>query len=177
MTASLVIFSRSAAGRQRLKVTFVQATNRFFADTQMFGVHFMPVWAYTLAAHLRTVPDLEIALFDDRFDQPDSLPESDIYLFTGINQDYDAIVSFEAYLRQRFPRAIAVIGGPICWSYNMAGKIDSLSMFDHIVIGDGEMLITNLVDSIRSGRALPKLIECTQRFNPSESLPMDRELL
>jgi hypothetical protein len=23
--------------------------------------------------------------------------ESDIYLFTGINQDYDAIVSFEAY--------------------------------------------------------------------------------
>ena len=160
-----------------MKVTFVQATNRFFSDTQMFGVHFMPVWAYTLAAHLRSIPDVEIALFDDRFDQPDTLAESDVYLFTGINQDYDAIVTFEAYLRQRFPKAIAVLGGPICWSYNMAGKIEALSMFDHIVIGDGEILVTDLINSIRSGRVLPKVIESSQRFDPAQSLPMDRQLL
>jgi hypothetical protein len=35
----------------------------------MFGVHFMPVWVYTLAAHLRTVPDVELDLHDDRFDE------------------------------------------------------------------------------------------------------------
>src|SRR6516225_6788609 len=97
----------------RLKVTFVQVTNRFFADTQMFGVPFMAVWVYTLAAHLRAVPELDIALFDDRFDDPQDIQAADVFLFTGINQDYDAIVTFEGVLRQRFPEAKIVIGGPI----------------------------------------------------------------
>src|SRR5437879_4391906 len=68
-----------------LKVTFVQASNRFFADTQMFGVHFMPVWAYTLAAHLSNLPDLDIRLFDDRFDDPAAIECANVFLFTGIN--------------------------------------------------------------------------------------------
>src|SRR5262245_3590799 len=104
----------------------------------MFGVHFMPVWAYTLSAHLRGIPDLEIALFDDRFDRPEDIPAADVYLLTGINQDHDALVRTAALLRQRFSNASVIIGGPICWSYKMAGKIDALSMFDHIVVGDGE---------------------------------------
>jgi radical SAM superfamily enzyme YgiQ (UPF0313 family) len=160
-----------------LKVTFVQATNRVFTDTQMFGVHFMPVWAYTLAAHLRGLPDLEIGLFDDRLDRPKEIPVSDIYLFTGINQDYDAIVRLESVLRRRFPEATSVIGGPICWSYHAAGKIDALCMFDHVVIGDGEGIIRNVIDSIQSGKALPKVIESTCRFELSQALPMDRDLL
>lgn len=160
-----------------MKITFVQVTNRFFADTQMFGVHFMPVWTYTLAAHLRGVPELEIRLFDDRFDELEDTPESDIYLLTGINQDYEALVQFEAFLRRRFPNSRIVIGGPICWSYNMAGKIELLDMFDHIVVGDGEPVIVDLIDSIRSGRPLPRLVESPQRFNLAQALPMDRELL
>src|SRR5262245_54407645 len=112
----------------------------------MFGVHFMPVWAYTLAAHLRGTPDLEVGLFDDRFDRPDDIPASDVYLLTGINQDYDAIVRVQAFIRQRFPNALFVIGGPICWSYNSGGKIEALNMFDHIVIGDGEPVIRDVVE-------------------------------
>src|SRR5262245_15197621 len=123
----------------------------------MFGVHFMPVWAYTLAAHLRSVPDLDIRLFDDRFENHEDLPASDVYLLTGINQDYEAIVRFESFVRRRFPEAKMIIGGPICWSYNMAGKIQALEMFDHIVIGDGELLIGDLIDSIRLGKTIPKL--------------------
>jgi radical SAM superfamily enzyme YgiQ (UPF0313 family) len=160
-----------------LRVTFVHATNRFFADTQMFGVHFMPVWAYTLAAHLRSLPDLALALFDDRFDNAGDISAADVYLFTGINQDFEAIVSFQAVLRKRFPDAVCVIGGPICWSYNMAGKIDALGAFDHIVIGDGEAVIRDLISSLRSRTPLPKVVEAAQRFDLARSLPMDRELL
>src|SRR5688572_7322549 len=101
----------------------------------MFGVHFMPVWAYTLASHLRAVPDVEISLFDDRFDPPSKLQHADVFLFTGINQDYDAIITLHGIIRERFPAARVAIGGPICWSYNMAGRIQSLEMFDYIVIG------------------------------------------
>jgi radical SAM superfamily enzyme YgiQ (UPF0313 family) len=160
-----------------LKVTFVQATNRFFADTQMFGVHFMPVWAYTLAAHLRAVPDVEIRLFDDRFDDPRYISAADVYLFTGINQDYEAIAALAASLRARFPASRLVIGGPICWSYRMAGKIQALEMFDHIVIGDGEEIIADVVGAIRSGQAVTMIVESSKRFDLSHAIPMDRMLL
>jgi len=160
-----------------VKVTFVQTTNRFFADTQMFGVHFMPVWAYTLASHLRGVSDVEISLFDDRFDDPLDIPAADVFLLTGINQDYDAIASLQASIRQRFQKARLLIGGPISWSYKMAGKIDALAMFDHVVIGDGEEIIGDLIQSIRSGKSLPRVIESPRRFDFARALPMDRELL
>jgi len=160
-----------------MKVTFVQATNRFFSDTQMFGVHFMPVWAYTLAAHLRSLSGVTLRLFDDRFDDAAAIEPADIFLFTGINQDYNAIVAMETSLRKRFPAARMVIGGPICWSYNMAGKIDALDVFDHIVIGDGEEMAGHIVGSIIAGHPIPKIVESPKRFDLSLALPMDEELL
>jgi radical SAM superfamily enzyme YgiQ (UPF0313 family) len=160
-----------------MNVTFVHATNRFFSDTQMFGVHFMPVWAYTLAAHLRSLPGVTLRLFDDRFDDAAAIVASDIFLFTGINQDYDAIVAMQKSLRERFPRARMVIGGPICWSYNMAGKVGALDGFDHIVIGDGEEMAGNIVGSILAGQPIPKVVESPKRFDLSLALPMDAELL
>lgn len=56
----------SPAAPRTLRVALVHAVNKRVADTQMFGIHFMPVWAYTLAAHMRDVPDLEIRLNDLR---------------------------------------------------------------------------------------------------------------
>jgi radical SAM superfamily enzyme YgiQ (UPF0313 family) len=160
-----------------MKVTFVQTANRLFSDTQMFGVHFMPVWAYTLAAHLRSFPGITLRLFDDRFDDGDTVEASDVFFFTGINQDYDAIVRQAAALRDRFRGARLVIGGPICWSYKMAGKIEALYMFDHIVIGDGEEMAGHLIGSIIADQPAPKVIEAPQRFDLSRALPMDEALL
>src|SRR5436190_21726373 len=160
-----------------MRVTLVQAANRFFSDTQMFGVHFMPVWAYTLAAHMRTLSGITLRLFDDRFDDAAAIEAADIFLFTGINQDYDAIVAMETSLRSRFLAARMVIGGPICWSYNMAGRIEALGVFDHIIIGDGEELAGHIVGSIAAGQPIPKIVESPKRFDLSLALPMDEELL
>ena len=159
------------------RITFVQATNRFFADTQMFGVYCMPVWAYTLAAHLADLPDVELTLFDDRFDTVGDARPAELFLFTGINQDYDAIVALHGALKRRFPQARFVIGGPICWSFRTAGKLDGLGMFDHVVVGDGEVVVRRLVTDLRAGQPVPPLVEPAERFDLRRALPMHRPLL
>jgi radical SAM superfamily enzyme YgiQ (UPF0313 family) len=160
-----------------MKVTFVQAANRLFSDTQMFGVHFMPVWAYTLAAHLRPLHGVTLRLFDDRFDDATEIEAADIFFFTGINQDYDAIIALATSLSDRFPCARMVIGGPICWSYKMAERLGALDGFDHIVIGDGEEMGGHIVASMIEGQPIPRVIESPQRFDLSRALPMDADLL
>lgn len=159
------------------KLTFVHTQNRFFADTQMFGIHFMPVWAYTLAAHVATIPEVEVALFDERFEKVVDVGPADVFLFTGINQDYDAIVATRRTLKARFPNACFVIGGPIVWSLNTAGKIGRLDMFDHLFIGDGEETVVEFVRALQSGAAIPKVIQAPRRFDLRQALPMHRHLL
>lgn len=123
------------------------------------------------------MPDLEVALVDDRFDTLGNVRAADLFLFTGINQDYEAIVAVHRDLKRRFPTARFVIGGPICWSFRTAGKLDRLAMFDHVVVGDGEDVIRRLVAELRAGQALPPLIEVAERFDLRRALPMHRPLL
>src|SRR6185369_16484463 len=114
---------------------------------------------------------------DDRFDDAAAIEAADIFLFTGINQDDSAIVALERELRARFPEARMVIGGPICWSYSVAGKLEALDGFDHIVIGDGEEMVRHVVGSMVAGQPIPKVVESPRRFDLSQALPMDLELL
>ncbi len=160
-----------------MKVAFVHTQSRFFADTQTFGVHLMPVWAYTLAAHLAAFGDVELALVDDRFDDVDTVAPADVFLFTGINQDYDAIVATHARLAGAHPSAVFAIGGPICWSFATAGKLDALAMFDHVFIGDGEETVVRFIADVRAGRPVPKVVETRERFPLDRALPMHRGLL
>lgn len=143
----------------------------------MFGVHYMPVWIYTLAAYLRDIPDLNIKMFDSRVQDENNLPEADLYLFTGINQDYEAIFSYLKNARQMHPKATFVLGGPICWSYQQAGKVEKLYDFDHIVIGDGEPVIVDLVTKLKTKQQLPKILNWDRKFEVAKSINMDRTLL
>ena len=80
------------------RIVFVHTEDRSFADTQMFGIQFMPVWAYTLAAHLAALPDVEIELLDLRIESIAAARAADLFLFTGINQDYEAIGDLHALI-------------------------------------------------------------------------------
>lgn len=143
----------------------------------MFGVHYMPVWIYNLAAYLRPISNLQILMFDIRTTAETLLPEADIFLFTGINQDYPAIMEFLKMTRHRFPNSTCVLGGPICWSYQQAGQVEKLYAFDHLVIGDGEPVIKNLIENLVNGISCPKVLEWSQKFEVATSLEMDRQLL
>ena len=76
--------SRGDADGGPLRCAFVHAPDPVYSDTQNYGAKFMPVWAYTLAAHIPADERFELALYDTRFDALESIGEADVFLFSGI---------------------------------------------------------------------------------------------
>lgn len=160
-----------------MKLAFVHAPDACYAETQTFGVPIMPTWAYTLAAHIADLPEVEMTLVDTRFDPLAGVAAADVFLFSGLNQDHAALVEAQRVLRARFPRARFVLGGPICWSFHTAGQVERLAMFDHVVIGDGEAALPQLLTALAERRDVPWLTEVTDRFPLGSARPMHRPLL
>src|SRR5438270_7598510 len=159
------------------RISFVHTPNSFLAETQQYGAMFMPVWAYTLAAYVEEPEGYEMRLFDMRFDDVEEVPAADLFVFSGVNQDYESIVATHASLRERHPRATFVIGGPVTWSLNQAGEVSKLEMFDHVLIGDGEESFPRFVKNF-SGRArLPKVVENKVRFDVTRARGFYRPFL
>ena len=158
-----------------MRITFVHTADRLYSDSQMFGLHFPPTWVYSLAAHLGGIANLH--LVDDRVQSLDEAQESDLFLYSGINQDLEAILKNRKQLASRFPGARHGIGGPICWSLQQAGKLGELAAFDHCFVGDGERLVREFVCGLAEGKIFSKVVEASGRFPLSESLPLHRELL
>ena len=136
----------------------------------------MPVWAYTLASHIDREP-YKLDLYDTRIESIDNVRHADIYLFTGINQDYPTLVEAHKTLKDKFPNSKFILGGPITWSYSQAGDLDKFSFFDHLFIGDGEGEINDLLNRIIAGDEDRNIIRNEKRFEISNSVLMDRSFL
>src|SRR2546421_6349441 len=119
------------------RISFVHAPNAFLAETQQYGAMFMPVWAYTLAAYVEEPEQYELRLFDLRFDEVDEVPAADLFVFGGVNQDYESIVAAHDSLRARYPESTFVVGGPVAWSLKQAGEVSELGVFRPGFVGDG----------------------------------------
>ena len=163
------------------RVNFIHAPDPLLSEYQNFGNKYMPIWAFVLAAHVPEDSGFEIDLFDTRIEAVDDITAADIFLFSGLNQDHQHIEDVAAALRQRYPEARFVIGGPICWSFDKAGELEKLDSFDHVVIGDGEEVIAGLLRDIAGGESetredVPRLTRVARRFDVSQSLPMHRRL-
>ncbi len=159
------------------RISFVHAPDAFLAETQQYGAMFMPVWAYTLAAYIEKPEQYELSLFDMRFDKVSEVPAAELFVFSGINQDYESILETHAKLRERHLGATFIIGGPITWSLNQAGEISKLEMFDHIFIGDGEEAFPQFVEQFSSRANLPQVLETRVRFNVARARPFYRPFL
>jgi radical SAM superfamily enzyme YgiQ (UPF0313 family) len=167
----------SGPGARPLLCVFVHAPDPLYADTQNYGAMFMPVWAYTLAAHVPADGRFELQLCDTRFESPDKIEALDIALFSGINQDHNSLMRTHADLRKRFPNMVSIIGGPICWSFDQAGDLDKLADFDHIFIGDGEQAIASLLEHIGADRPIEPIVRNPKRFDMGEARALNKELL
>lgn len=159
------------------RVSFVHTPDAFLADTQQYGAMFMPVWAYTLAAYVEEPERYDLRLFDVRFDDAAEVPEADLFVFSGVNQDYETIVSTHAELREMYPASTFVIGGPVTWSLNQAGEASKLEMFDHIFIGDGEEAFPRFLKMFGERDRLPKILETKVRFDVSQARGFYRPFL
>lgn len=160
-----------------LKVVFIHAPDSMYSNLQNYGAKFMPVWAYVLAAHLADEGRYEMSLFDLRFEDRDDVSEADIYLFSGINQDCASLLSVKGYLKEKYPSARTMIGGPICWSFDQAGCLEQLDTFDHIFIGDGEEMIAGLLQSLSENSLPDHVIRAEKRFDIANKRPMHKGLL
>ena len=113
---------------QPYRVAFIHAPDPVYADTQNYGAKFMPVWAYTLGAHIPSDGRFELVLTDCRFESEMAITEADIYLFSGINQDFSNMERVRNNLQGLYPNSKSMIGGPICWSFEQAGTLSQLSL-------------------------------------------------
>ena len=160
-----------------MRVTFIHAPEPMYADTQNYGAQFMPVWAYTLASHLPESQGFTVSLFDSRYESFKVLADSEVFLFSGINQDYANLVKVAKDTRNLFPHRKLVIGGPITWSFDQAGDLDSLDVFDYIFIGDGEELIAGYLESIVSTNPPPRVFRNMKRFDMDQAKPLNKPLV
>ena len=162
---------------KKLRIAFIHAPDLNYADTQNYGAKFMPVWAYTLASHIPDSEQFDLKLFDIRFQSLKAIAEADIYLFSGMNQDCGSIEKTRSYLKQQYPKATSMIGGPICWSFDQANSLEQLNGFDHIFIGDGEDYIKSIVEDFLKKAPLARVIRAKQRFDIKKARPFYRPML
>lgn len=159
------------------KCTFVHTPDPTYADHQNYGVEFMPTWIFTLASHIPESENYKLDFYDTRFDQIEDIQESDVFLFSGINQDYNMLLKVWGNLKEKYPHAKAVIGGPICWSFMQVGDLNLLKSFDHIFIGDGEAKIAEILKKIANKEDLPHIIHNPERFKIADSKHLYRPFL
>ncbi|MBT3990020.1 MAG: radical SAM protein [Rhodospirillaceae bacterium] len=156
-----------------MQITFVHSPIVEYG--QNYGTLFSPMWAYTLAAYVPS--DWTIEITDCIFQDPKSIGEADVFAFSGINQDIDAIRKTYNVIRQIHPEAIYILGGPITWSMEQEGKLQSLEFFDHVFILDGEQTLPDFLNTVSEGRAgsADKIIRAN-RFAMDQALPLRFDL-
>lgn len=149
----------------RQRIQFVHSPHLYYEQNQ--GVRFVPLWAYTLAAH---VPEgWTPSVFDCTLDPVASVPEADVFAYSGINQDLESILATHAALKARFPDALHILGGPITWSFEQDHRLDELNGFDHLFVLDGEASLPAFLNNLTNGgRAANPRIVRADRF------PIDR---
>ena len=157
------------------KITFVHAPNILY--DQNYGVALVPLWAYTLAAHLPDSWHAEV--FNTQIDSGlNSKGAADVFAFSGLNKDVDSIRAAHATIKSQHPNSIFIIGGPMVWSLKQEGKIALVDYFDYLFILDGEKTLPEFLDWVADGsqREYPKEIQA-DRFPISDAKAIDFDLL
>ncbi len=159
-------------------IVFVHAPDPVYAATQTYGAAFGPLWAFTLSSYIPKDTNYSLTLYDNRINKPSKIKEGDIFFYSGINQDLDILLKLLMTFRQAFPDAIHFIGGPICMSFDLSGKLSDLDPFDHICVGDGEVIIGTIMHGLDvDENVLPKVIRAPARFALSKAKAMNPQMI
>ncbi len=163
--------------KPNFRIAFIHAPDPVYSDTQNYGAKFMPVWAYTLAAHIPDDGRFTTTLYDCRFEPEENITEHDIFLFSGMNQDNGNMEAVRARLQAHYPASKSMIGGPIAWSFDQAGSLDMLDGYDHVFIGDGEAEITPLLEAFRMKKTVERVNRAKERFSIGNAKPFHDGML
>ena len=137
-----------------MKITFIHSPENYY--DQNYGTLFVPLWAYYLASYL---PDgWDPVIVDCRIEDPITFGPANVFAFSGINQDLSSINRTWKLLKDRYPEATFILGGPITWSFEQECKLDLIDHFDHIFILDGEETLPRFLDELSTGDQSSKVI-------------------
>lgn len=75
------------------------------------------------------------------------IPECDVYLHSVYTLDYDEQLSIVKGLRERYPKAKHIAGGP----HAAVFKEECSKIFDSLIIGDGEETIVAAINDVNAG--------------------------
>jgi radical SAM superfamily enzyme YgiQ (UPF0313 family) len=161
-----------------MHLCFVVAVDPETEKTQMFGVRYMPVWVYTLAAHLRSQTNIQLTLVDTRLQSSSEIPQADCYFFSALNQDVPANLALLRKLKNLYPASKFALGGPAVGSLKLAHRLHEVAEFDGLFLGEGETSVLEFILKLR-GQTDGKQLVFTppERFDISQALPMDYQLL
>ena len=160
----------AASGSDRHRITFVHTPEDFY--NQNYGTQFVPLWAYCLAAHVPS--SWEISIVDCKNQDPHECSRADVFAFSGINQDVDSIRTVWTLLKQRYPEAVFILGGPITWSFEQEGKLSQLEYFDHLFVLDGEETLPAFLEKVARGEPSPKIIRGARYpLSQARKIPFD----
>ncbi|OVE82689.1 hypothetical protein BVY03_00320 [bacterium K02(2017)] len=155
------------------KIHFIHsAINQYEVN---YGNRFIPLWAYTLASYIPK--NWEVTIYDVELVGVEKVEEATVFAFSGINQDCEAINNNYKILKQKYPLAKFVIGGPIVWSYQQANRLQELDHFDYIIVMDGEEALPWLLNQINSKTPNVKKIMQFKRFNLNLANTINFDLL
>lgn len=161
---------------KKLKIGLIHSPDKEIGGNQNFGLDFPPVWAYLLSSYIDkcgAVPEL----FDVNVNSMDKITECDLFFFSGINQDINAIKTAFIYCKKWFPDSIYFIGGPIAWSYDQSGDLHEFKEFDHICIGDGELLVPKIIECYLTNSKLDHVVRAEIRYELDKSIAMSESLI
>ena len=82
-----------------------------------------------------------------------------------------------ARLKARFPNSTSMVGGPICWSFDQAGTLDTLDGFDYVFIGDGEGEIAGLLETLRTDGTIERVNRAMERYAIADAQPFHKPML
>ena len=82
------------------------------------------------------------------------VPRADVFGFSTYTATYHRTVAIMRRLRQIYPQAVMVAGGP----HASALPRRTAELFDHVVVGEGELTMERLVETLGRGETPPKVL-------------------
>jgi len=97
------------------------------------------------------------------------VPECDVYLYSLYSLDYDELKALVVNLRERYPQATHLAGGPHATLF----QEESLGLFDALILGEGELQIIDALAEVMAGGELKRLY-CQERPLDVNQFPYPR---
>ncbi|MCP4750827.1 MAG: B12-binding domain-containing radical SAM protein [Proteobacteria bacterium] len=110
----------------------------------------------------------------DHFQRIVETMESEVFGITLMSVDFDPGIRAAHLIKETRPESIIVVGGPhpsIC-----PEEFEPLATIDHIVKGEGEITLPDLLDDLEKNRNVPRIVQGRRLENLDEAPWVDRDL-